>query len=92
MRSFFRTLRQRLRYAAEVYEGVFFAPYRAAIHREYLRERDRFFVLCLSELLGVPNPVHYYTLELYPELLEEFHEWHLRLGMPHPPEAGFRCC
>lgn len=81
-----------LRYARDVYEGVFMAPYRSTIHREYLRERDVFLLLSFSDLLGVPNPVQFYTLELYPELIEQFHEWHLRMGMPHAPEGGFRCC
>ena len=45
-----------------------------------------------SDLLGVPNPVQFYMLELYPSLIEEFHEWHVRVGMEHPPEGGFRCC
>lgn len=85
-------IRSGLRYALEVYEGMFMAPYRSAIHREYLRERDAFLLLSFSDLLGVPNPVQFYTLELYPELLEQFHEWHLRMGMPHAPEGGFRCC
>jgi hypothetical protein len=49
-------------------------------------------LLAFSDLLGVPNPVAFYTLELYPELIEQFHEWHLRLGMPQAPEGGFKCC
>ncbi len=78
--------------ARDIYEGIFFAPYRSLIHREYLEQRDLFFVMSFSDLLGVPNPVSFYTLELYPELLEQFHEWHLRIGLPHSPEGGFRCC
>jgi len=45
-----------------------------------------------SDLLGVPNPVAFYTLELYPELIEQFHEWHMRMGMPNAPDGGFKCC
>ena len=85
-------LQRRLQAAREIYEGVYVAPYRSAIHREYLRQRDLFLILGLSDLLGVPNPVQFYTLELMPDLIEDFHEWHLRLGMEQPPEGGFRCC
>lgn len=85
-------LLRRLRRARDIYEGVYFAPYRRSIHREYLRQRDLFFVLGLSDLLGVPNPVQFYTLELIPEALDQFHEWHLRMGMEEAPEGGFRCC
>ena len=83
---------RRLRAARDIYEGVYFAPYRSAINREYLRQRDLFFLLGFADLLGVPNPTAFYTLELYPELIEQFHEWHSRMGMPHAPEGGFRCC
>lgn len=89
---FWNSLRRRLRAARDIYEGVFIAPYRALIHREHLRQRDLFLLLGFSDLIGVPNPVAFYTLELYPELIEQFHEWHLRMGMPHAPEGGFRCC
>jgi hypothetical protein len=82
----------KLQAAREIYEGVFFAPYGRVIHRAYLDERDAFLLLTFSDLLGVPNPVHFYTLELYPELLEQFHEWHLRMGMDHAPDGGWRCC
>ncbi len=86
------TLRERLRRAREIYEGIYIAPYRSQIQREYLRERDLFFLVGFSDLLGVPNPVTFYTLELYPELIEQFHQWHLRMGMPQAPDGGFRCC
>ncbi len=85
-------LRRKARAARDIYEGLYVAPYRAVIHREYLRQRDLFLLMGFADLLGVPNPVAFYTLELYPELIEQFHEWHLRLGMPDAPEGGFRCC
>ena len=85
-------LRLRLRAAREIYEGIYVAPYRSAIQREYLRQRDLFLVLGMSDMLGVPSPVSFYTLELLPDLIEGFHEWHLRLGLEQAPEGGFRCC
>jgi hypothetical protein len=87
-----RTVLARLRSLRDIYEGIFLAPYRAQIHREYLRQRDLYFLLGCSDLLGVPSPVSFYTLELYPELIEQFHQWHRRMGMEHAPEGGFRCC
>jgi len=90
--GFWRRLARQLSAARAIYEGIFLAPYRAEIHREYLRQRDLFLLLGFSDLLGVPNPIAFYTLELYPELIEQFHEWHVRMGMPQAPEGGFRCC
>jgi hypothetical protein len=85
-------IRSRLRAARGIYEGIYVAPYRSQILREYRRERDLFLLVCFSDLLGVPNPVAFYTLELYPELIEQFHQWHLRMGLAGPPDGGFRCC
>jgi hypothetical protein len=75
-----------------VYEGLYFAPYRRELYREFRDERDAFLMLTVSDALGVPNPVAFHTLELYPHLIEQFHEWHLRAGMERAPEGGFRCC
>jgi hypothetical protein len=83
---------RRLRWARDIYEGIYFAPYRREIHREYLRQRDLFYLVSVADLLGIPSPVQFYTLECLPEALESFHQWHLRLGREQPPDAGFRCC
>ena len=85
-------LRCRLQGAREIYEGVYVAPYRSVIHREYHRQRDLFLVLGISDMLGVPSPVSFYTLELLPDLIDGFHDWHRRLGLEQAPEGGFRCC
>jgi hypothetical protein len=92
VRSIWERVRRRLRAAWEIYEGLYVAPYRSQIHRAYLEQRDLFLLLGFSDLLGVPNPVTFYTLELYPELIEQFHQWHRRMGLEHAPEGGFRCC
>ena len=87
-----RSLRRRLRSAAEIYEGIFAAPYRAELRREQRRLDDAFLLMAVPELLGVPNPTIFYTLELYPWMIADFHEWHRRMGMERPPEGGWRCC
>lgn len=92
LRELRRRMRAGLAYAHQVYEGMYAAPYHVLMHREYAEERDLFLLVSFADLLGVPNPVHFYTLELYPELIEQFHEWHLRQGLPRAPEGGFRCC
>jgi len=68
------------------------APYRGAIARARRDENDLFMLLVFGELMGVPNPATYYTLELQPIMLEKFHEWHKRAGMEHSPLDDFRCC
>lgn len=68
------------------------APYRGAVARARRDEDDLFMLFVYAELMGIPNPATYYTLELQPLLLERFHEWHTRTGMEHSPLDHFRCC
>lgn len=75
-------------YAEEAYN----APYRSAIARARREQDDLFMLLIFSEMMGIPNPASYYTLELQPLLLERFHDWHQRMGMEHSPLDNFRCC
>ena len=79
----------RARYFAE---EAYSARYRATIARARRDEEDLFMLLVYSEMMGVPNPAAYYTLELQPLLLERFHEWHQRMGMERSPLDHFRCC
>lgn len=92
IRKAIRRLRKGLRAAGEIYEGIYFAPYRSQIYRAYREERDTFLLLGFADLLGAPNPVAFYALEIYPDVIEEFHQWHVRIGMPSAPDGGFRCC
>ena len=73
-------------------EEFYVAPYRGAIARARREEDDLFMLFVFAELMGVPNPAAYYTLELQPLLLDRFHEWHRRQGMEHSPLDWFRCC
>ncbi|HET7628852.1 MAG TPA: cory-CC-star protein [Bacillales bacterium] len=76
----------------EFYDEVISLEHKAAVKREIRDEDDLFLLLCFSEMLGIPNPVSYYTLELYPVIVERFHEWHKRMGMERSPLEGIRCC
>lgn len=76
----------------ELLREFYTAPFRGAVARAKRDEDDLFMLLVFSEMVGVPNPANYYTLELQPLLYEDFHEWHKRMGMDHSPIEGFRCC
>ena len=68
------------------------APYRAAIARAKRDEEDMFMLLVFSEMMGIPNPAVWSTLELQPLLMDRFHQWHTRMGMERSPLDHFRCC
>jgi hypothetical protein len=74
------------------YEEVLSMPHRREVASELRDEDDLFLLLLYSEMIGIPNPAYYYTLELYPYMMEKFHDWHLKMGMEKSPLSGFRCC
>lgn len=81
-----------LRFASHLLDEYYAAPYRGVIARARRDEDDLFMLFVFSEMLGVPNPAAYFTLELQPILIERFHEWHVRMGMDHSPLDGVKCC
>lgn len=86
------SLKRGLKKAAAIYEGVFLAPYRRTLYRDYAQEEDLFMLICFSEMLGLPNPILYDTLELYPYFIKRFHQWHRRMGMDRSPLDEISCC
>lgn len=80
-----RALRQGL-------DEFFHAPYRKTLTRAARDEEDFFMLMLFAESLGVANPVAFYTLELQAVMLENFHDWHLRMGIERSPFDHFGCC
>ncbi|WP_170006099.1 cory-CC-star protein [Bacillus fonticola] len=76
----------------QLYDEIISVNHKSEVIRELRDEDDLFLLLVYSDMLGIPNPAFYYTLELYPYILEKFHNWHLRMGMEKSPLSGFRCC
>lgn len=67
------------------------APWRAGLEREARRQRDLLVTLVFVEALGVESPSAYHTMELYPELLAAYHDWHQRQGRERSEQPGM-CC
>ncbi|MBZ9567289.1 cory-CC-star protein [Modicisalibacter tunisiensis] len=84
--------RARIGRVIQGYDAVLSLPHRQEIARELQDEEDLFMLLCFCDMMGIPNPVSDMTLELYPYMLERFHEWHRRQGIPRSPLDSFRCC
>ena len=43
-------------------------------------EMDNFILICYSDLLGIPLPINYYTLELLPYLVDDITDWDFRMS------------
>lgn len=52
---------------------------RTMIKDEAKEEMDDFLLICFGEMLGLPIPVSYYSLELLPYLEEEITGWEERM-------------
>lgn len=85
-------LRRALRRVGHLFREFSEAPYRKTLARERRDQDDLFMLLVFSELMGIPNPASYYTLELLPLMYERFHDWHLRMGLERSPLDNIRCC
>ena len=81
-----------LRRALATYEVVLLHPFRQTAYKSYAKEDDLFMMICFSEFLGLPNPISYYTLPLYPYYAKRFHQWHQRMGMKQSPLDTIKCC
>ena len=92
MNKYKQKLRELGQEIKEFYQEIYLAPYRAEHLREIRSQDDLFMVMLFAEQLGLPNPVGWYTMELYPVIMESLHEWHLRMGMEHSPFDGMKCC
>jgi hypothetical protein len=86
------SLRDKLRHFADLLREFHLGPHRGFVARAKRDEEDLFMLLVFSEMMGVPNPASFYTLELQPILWERFHDWHTRMGMEKSPLDGIRCC
>ncbi len=88
----FESLARFVRTVSSLATEYYNAPYRGAVARARRDEDDLFMLFVFAEMMGVPNPVSYYTLEMQPLLLEQFHEWHTRMGMDKSPLDSVSCC
>ena len=85
-------IKEKLRWCAYLASEAYNMPYRSTVARARREQDDLFMLLIFSEMMGIPNPATYYTLDMQQIMLERFHDWHTRMGMEHSPLDGFRCC
>jgi hypothetical protein len=77
---------------ADVLRGAALGRYERDLRRQTAELSDLFLLLCFMEAAGMPNPAILYLLEVYPYLLEHFHQWHIRMGIEHAPLDNLPCC
>jgi hypothetical protein len=77
---------------AEILRGAAFGRYERELRQQTAELNDLFLLLCFMEAAGMPNPATLYLLEVYPYLLDQFHQWHRRLGIERSPLDNLPCC
>jgi hypothetical protein len=84
--SHFRT------HLADILRGAALGRYEREVRQQTAELNDLFLLLCFMEAAGMPNPATLYLLEVYPYLLEQFHQWHQRMGIVRSPLDSLPCC
>jgi len=72
------------------HRDFFVAKWRSGLQQEAARQQDALLAMLFLEAYGIHSPTSYFTLGLYPEMIESFHHWHLRSG--RDDLAGTRIC
>ena len=81
--------RQRI---GEILHGASVDRYERHMRQQTAELNDLFLLLCFMEATALPNPATLYLLEVYPYLLEQFHQWHRRMGIDRSPLGSLPCC
>ncbi len=77
---------------ADILRGATLGRYERELRQQTAELNDLFLLLCFMEAAGMPNPATLYLLEVYPYLLEQFHQWHQRMGIVRSPLDSLPCC
>jgi hypothetical protein len=77
---------------ADVLRGAALGRYERHLRQQAAELTDLFLLLCFMEAAGMPNPATLYLLEAYPYLLDQFHQWHRRMGIERSPLDSLPCC
>jgi hypothetical protein len=77
---------------ADVLRGAALGRYEREVRQQTAELNDLFLLLCFMEAAGMPNPAALYLLEVYPYLLDQFHQWHRRMGVERSPIEMLPCC
>ena len=76
----------------DILRGAVLSRYERDLRQQTAELNDLFLLLCFMEAAGLPNPATLYLLEVYPYLLDQFHQWHKRMGIERSPIDSLPCC
>jgi hypothetical protein len=77
---------------ADILHGAALGRYERDLRQQTAELNDLFLLMCFMEAAGMPNPATLYLLEIYPYLLDQFHQWHRRMGIERSPLDSLPCC
>ncbi|MCE3047347.1 cory-CC-star protein [Helicobacter kayseriensis] len=65
--------------------------YKRALKKEQEEIEALLMLLAFSEMMGIANPYEFHMLELIPDLMPKFHQWHKKIGFEKSPFDFFPC-
>lgn len=72
-------------------QNYYALSYKRVIKKEQDELEAFFMLLAFSEMMGIANPYEFYMLELIPDLMPKFHQWHKKVGFEKSPFDFFPC-
>ena len=72
-------------------EEYYESSYRGVLNREKKQIDDFFMIILFSEMMGIPNPYEFYTLEIMIDFMPNFHKWHKSVGLNESPFENLPC-
>lgn len=76
----------------EIFRGFIELHFKKPVEVSYFYVRDLLLLSVFLDYFGLDNPLGVYVLDLYPEMLEEFHLWHRSLGIERGGLSFLPCC
>lgn len=76
----------------EIFRGFIELHFKKPVEVSYSYVRDLLLLSVFLDYFGLDNPSGVYVLDLYPEMLEEFHLWHRSLGIERGGLSFLPCC
>lgn len=74
-----------------ILEEFYNFKYKAALNKERKNIDDFFMIITFGEMMGIPNPYEFYTIDIMIELMPHFHKWHKQVGLNKSPFENFPC-
>ncbi|MEO0144260.1 MAG: hypothetical protein ABIL49_06110 [candidate division WOR-3 bacterium] len=73
----------------EYLKQFIYLKFKMPIIQEYKHNEEFLILMAFLDFFGLENPIGIFSIELYPDFIEAFHNWHKRINLKN---YNFPCC